>query len=108
MENYFDKQELLRKTFIEAEREYTISLIHNSPVIRNLIISYNGNFTNQTLFQKAQALINDVENGLVPDTKMGDVEKQLIVLFAAIYDKEIFKELIFAEEEAFNKDSHHL
>ena len=82
----------LRDTFLNAEREYVLFLLKDKQVKKliNELNLYDG----KKLFRTAQKLVNDVEMGLIPEEEMELVEKQLIVLLAAIKDITLRKVLI--------------
>ena len=82
----------LRDTFLTAEREYVLFLLKDKQIKKliNELNLYDGG----KLFRTAQKLVNDVETGLIPEENMELVEKQLIVLLAAIKDVAREKTLI--------------
>ncbi len=82
----------LRDTFLTAEKEYVLFLLKDKK-IRNLIGELN-KYDGKELFRTAQKLVNDVEMGLIPEEQMETVEKQLIVLLAAIRDLTLRKKLV--------------
>lgn len=90
---------LLRDTFLKAEKDYVLYLIHNSEEVRSLIVELNETFTSESLFKLAEELVSDVDNGLVPDEKMGETEIKLIVLLAALKDKTLIRELILVQDQ---------
>jgi len=83
--------ENLRDAFLTAEKEYVAQLLKEYEM-RELISFCNEN-SSDTLFQAAKEIVENVENGLIPEEKMESVEKKLIVLLAAIKDKVLIKEL---------------
>ena len=82
----------LRDTFLTAEREYVLFLLKDKK-IRNLIEELNM-YDGKELFKVAQKLVDDVEMGIIPEEQMEIIEKQLIVLLAAIRDLTLRKKLV--------------
>lgn len=97
----------LRDTFINAEREYVLELLKNDK-IRESIIDLNCTFNMDAkpLFDAAQKLVNDVDNGLVKDEDMERIEQQLIIILAAIQDKTLRRELILTMDYDDEELSH--
>lgn len=96
-DNTNEEAALLRDIYLEAEREYISELIKQAGM-RQLIEEVN-QMPSETLFNVAQKIINNVENGQIPDEQMERVEKQLTVLLAAIHDKVLIKGLIETYDE---------
>ena len=65
---------LLRDTFLKAEKDYVLYLIRNSKEVRDLILELNETYTSESLFKRAEELVSDVDNGLIPDEKMSETE----------------------------------
>ncbi len=82
----------LRDTFLHAERAYVFELLKDDK-IQELIYTINSYNTSE-IAKEAQKLIDKVENGEISEEQMEIVEKQIIVLLAAIQDKILIKELV--------------
>ena len=82
----------LRDTFLKAEEDYVLFLLKDDE-IKSFIKKLNM-YDGEELFSVAQELVDKVEMNLIPKEKMELVEKQLIVLLAAIKDVAREKTLI--------------
>ncbi len=93
----------LRDTFLLAERDYVRELLKNDGIRR--LIHECRQQPSELLFKTAQSIVDSVEAGQVPDELMERVEQQLIVLFAAIQDKVLEKNLVLVPdmEESHSK-----
>lgn len=95
-DNVSQDAELLRDTFLSAERDYVRYLLQDEGM-RRLIVEAN-QYGSEALFGAAQKIVDSVDAGQVPDDQMDRAEQQLTVLLAAIQDKTLIKELIFTPD----------
>ncbi len=96
--NLNDEYSHLRDTFFAAERDYVRALLQIEGV-KELILEYS-NYSNDALFQEAQRIVNDVDNGLIPQEQMERAEQALTILLAAIQDKTLLKDLVLTPDFA--------
>ena len=84
MNNVDDAPAHLRDTFLKAESDYVHCLLQDYSM-QGLISEING-YSSDELFKVAQGIVDSVENGEVSEEQMEQVEKQLIIVLAAIKD----------------------
>ena len=96
--NISDEYANLRDTFFAAEMDYVRTLLQIEG-IKELIIKYS-NYSNDALFREAQEIVNNVDNELIPQEQMERAEQALTILFAAIQDKTLLKDLVLTPDFA--------
>lgn len=89
----------LRDTFLKAEQEYFMHLVTTDPVIIELIQKCNG-YDVETLERLIEEITTNMELGLIAEKDEERYEKMLIVLTAAIRDKQ--KRLILEKIHTLN------
>lgn len=91
----------LRDTFLDAEREYVFELLKNED-LKDAITFINSK-DSYVLFEVAQELVDKVEMGLVPENEMEKVERELVVILAAIQDRVLSKNLVLTPTRGQSK-----
>ena len=88
----------LRDTFLDAEKEYVLSLLKDES-LKDFVISINKFYNINDLVKIVQDLVEKVENNLIPYEEMEKVENKIIILLAAIKDKILVKVKEYETEE---------
>ena len=83
----------LRDTFLEAEKDYLVTLLGKNGV-QKLISSLNQMYEPHVLYNKAQSLMDKFEFGEIQEDELEKTEIMIISLLAAIQDKVLEKELV--------------
>lgn len=81
----------LRDNFLTSEREYIMKLLKDDSIIE-MIRDVNW-YDNFEIVKKAEEIIFQVENNLIPYEQMNKTEIKLTILLAAIQDKVLVKVL---------------
>lgn len=81
----------LRDTFLASEREYIMKLLKDDSIIE-MIRDVNW-YDSFEIVKKAEEIIFQVENNLIPYEQMNKTEIKLTILLVAIQDKVLVKVL---------------
>jgi hypothetical protein len=90
----------LRDTYLSSEYDYA-SIILKFDILQKYVSVYN-ELDSEKLYQDAMDLIEKVELNLIPEENMKKTEQLLIILLAAIQDKQRVKVLSYSQDNEEN------